>query len=249
MSNSLSEAKVLSACQILFGEDVKLDRNFLFYLQPGGLKSAFRRRAKEVHPDLVQRGGSELRRRTELFRQLVEAHDIVSEFFRQRETGSWGRSAGASAAAPRPAERSGTAADGYYHGQVPQIHLTIGRYCYYRGIIPYRILIEAVAWQRRQRPLLGEIARRWGWLDDDGVRRINAAGRTRQRFGERAVELGLLGNQQVQSLLLHQQSRQQPLGRYFVECGLASEAEMERLVAEMHYHNARVFQQAAAASS
>lgn len=245
MSNSLSETKVLGACQILFGEEVKLDRNFLYYLQPGGLKSAFRRRAKEVHPDLLQRGGAEMRRRrTELFRQLVEAHDLVCEFFRQRDAGLWGRSSapppgGRQAHAPTPA------GDGYYRGPVPQLHLTIGRYCYYRGVVPYPVLIEALAWQRRQRPLLGEIARRWGWLDDDGVRRINAAGRPRQRFGERAVALGLLGPHQVQSLLLHQKSRQLPLGRYFVEGGFVSSTEMDRLVAEMHRHNAQLSRRAA----
>ena len=246
--SSLSEAQVLSACQILFGEEVKLDRNFLFYLQPSGLKSAFRRRAKEVHPDLFQRGGSEMRRRrTELFRQLVEAHELIREFFRQRDAGLWERHARPQAsAAGRPPESQGAGGDGYYRGQIPQIHLTIGRYCYYRGIIPYHALIEALTWQRRQRPLLGEIARRWGWLNEESVRRISNGVRPQQRFGERAVALGLLEPQQVQTLLHHQQSRQQRLGHYFVESGYTDSAGMTRLVAEMHQHNARVFNRAAA---
>lgn len=249
----LSETRVLNACHVLFGEGVRLDRDFLFYLQPSGAKAAYRRRAKEVHPDLLERATPELRRRrAELFRQLVEAHDLMNEFFQQRETGQWGgrqHSASASHRAhkrqPAPAARTARApedaqAGQFFTGEVPAIHLNIGRYCYFRGVIPYAVLIEAVSWQRRQRPAIGEIARRWGWLSEDALRKVVRSRGLLGRFGERAVQLGFLAPAQVQSLLYYQRSQQQRLGHYFVERGYVNSEEMDRLARDLQLHNAKV---------
>lgn len=246
----LSEAKILNACHVLFGEGVRLDRDFLFYLQPSGAKAAYRRRAKEVHPDLVERGTPEAhRRRAELFRQLVEAHDLMNEFFRQRQSGQWSggtlrytqaasRPHGWQASPPRTA--AGAHGQRFYQGEIPSTRLTIGRYCYFRGVIPYSALIEAISWQRRQRPPIGEIARRWGWLSEESLRRVTTSRGLIGRFGERAVQLGLLMPSQVQSLLYYQRTQQQRLGQFFVERGLVGSDEMERLVKELQLHNASV---------
>lgn len=242
----LPEIKVLSACQILFGEGVRLDREFLQYLQPSGAKAAYRRRAKEVHPDLLELGSPEAkRRRSDLFRELVEAHDLVSEFFRQRELGQWQRPTGRFTSpphqAPRPASQGFKSEKNsrFYQGPIPGVALSIGRYCYFRGVIPYATLIEALAWQRRQRPAIGEIATRWGWLNEEKARRISNSRGILGRFGERAVQLGFLGPEQVQALLHYQRSRQQRIGAYFIERGFVSTDEMERLVLDLQAHNAR----------
>lgn len=47
----MEEQQLLHACRILFGAEVMVSRSFLDYLQLNGLKSAFRRRALETHPD------------------------------------------------------------------------------------------------------------------------------------------------------------------------------------------------------
>ncbi|HAD04083.1 MAG: hypothetical protein A2091_08325 [Desulfuromonadales bacterium GWD2_61_12] len=242
----LPEMKVLRACQVLFGEGVRLDREFLHYLQPSGAKAAYRRRAKEVHPDLLERGSPEAkRRRSDLFRELVEAHDLVSEFFRQRDLGQWQRSDARFRPPPhrssRPAPPAGKSEKGsrFYQGPIPGVVLSIGRYCYFCGIIPYATLIEALAWQRRQRPAIGEIATRWGWLNEEKARRISHSRDIVGRFGEKAVQLGFLGPEQVQALLFYQRSRQQRIGAYFIEQGFVSAEEMERLVRELHAHNVR----------
>lgn len=249
---ALPEKTVLKACQILFGEGVNLDRNFLHYLQPSGAKAAYRRRAKEVHPDLLERGSPEAKRhRSDLFRELVEAHDLVSEFFRQRESGQWQKAAVRHAPAayrpprpaspPRPTPPKSKAEKGcrFYQGPIPRIALSIGRYCYFRGVIPYATLIEALSWQRRQRPAIGEIATSWGWLNEDKARSISMTRGIFGRFGEKAVELGLLAPGQVQALLLYQRSRQQRIGSYFIERGFVSAREMERLVLDLQAHNAK----------
>lgn len=248
----IPESKVLNACQVLFGAGVKLDREFLVYLQPGGARAAYRKRAKEIHPDLLQRSSPESNRQgAELFRQLVEARELISEFFRQRESGQWRLQHSSLVAAVRPSGRppgtrhSSEAAGPHAQERVPAVSLTIGRYCYYRGVVPYAVLLEAVTWQRRQRPLLGEIARRWGWLDETGIRWIATRGNQPGRFGEKAVALGLLAPEQVRALLFYQRAQQKKIGRYFIERGFLSEPEMDRLVAELEEHNRRTFRGAA----
>jgi len=49
--HEFSAKELLSACRILFGPDVVINRDFLWYLQQEGAKSAYWSRAKESHPD------------------------------------------------------------------------------------------------------------------------------------------------------------------------------------------------------
>lgn len=242
----IHETKVLSACHVLFGDGVRLDRDFLLYLQPSGAKAAYRRRAKEVHPDLHAAAPPELRnRRSELFRELVAAHELVCEFFRQREAGQGASplptGEGRSQHGSRSPRSTPTDASPFYRGQLPRAQLTIGRYCYYRGVIPYSALIEALTWQRQQRPVIGELARRRGWLNEEGMRQVFAARDSGSKFGEKAVALGILSAEQVRELLRCQRSRSQRLGQFFIERGYVSEKEMNRLTREMRLHNAAVF--------
>ena len=46
-----SEIALLNACRTLFGKEVNLSHEFLYYLQPSGAKTAFRNQAKAHHPD------------------------------------------------------------------------------------------------------------------------------------------------------------------------------------------------------
>lgn len=230
MSLLLSEAEVLEACRVLFGGEVSLSRDFLFYLQPSGAKTAFRQKAKETHPDVYQGDDPSVRQRhAESFRQVTQAYKLLSSFLSEREKNP-GRLF-------RFAFRREEGEDDPF---VPSRILEIGLFLYYRRIVPFRTLAEALVWQRRQRPAIGQIARRWGWLDENGLARIAAARIPFTRFGEKAVHLGLLTPAQVRTLLFYQRARQQRLGQFFVEQGLITAEEMERLVEELRRHNAGV---------
>lgn len=246
MADSISEERIFNACRVLFGPDVRLTREFLHYLQPGGAKSEYRRRAKRLHPDLHGHDPALQRRQAELFRELVEAQELVLDFLELRDGGRWrpppGSDAKRRAAKPdRPPETEQSAPGGeewYFNGSVPKRYLEIGLFLFYRRLIPFKELIAALVWQRRQRPALGAIARRWGWLDEAAVRRIATDTAHFGRFGERAVEMGLLNAFQVRTLLHYQRSQQQRLGDYFVRRGLVGRVRMESLADELARHNA-----------
>lgn len=252
MTTPLSEVQVIQACQTLFGSEVNVGKGFLCYLQPEGLKSAYRKKAKETHPDLFAfETPHVLKEQTSLFRDVVDAYDVVSLFFKQREEGLWTPSPYAQASRrrhqgkkharkPDTCARENTNARTVDQKPLPFRPLQIGRYLYYRGFITYRALIDAVVWQRKQRPVIGDIALRWGWLSAEAVERIIKAGGLQGRFGEKAVNLDLLSSFQVNVLLYFQHSQQERLGAYFVRHNILETEELERLVRELCEHNARV---------
>lgn len=245
MTASLHENEVLRACRTLFGPEVWLDRHFLCYLQPDGAKAAYRKRAKETHPDRFPHEQRIQKLQAERFQAVHHAYDLIRAFLTQRDRlgGTFFTSAGTRStdssepqAHPHREQPSPNAS-----GPIPSRTYEIGSYLYALGAISYRALIEALVWQRRQRPPIGETAYRWGWLNEQAVRRVIQHRGTRgRRFGEKAVEMGLLTPFQVRTLLFHQRNRHQRLGQYFVQQGHLTEEQLDAFVRQMHGHNARV---------
>jgi len=235
------EPALFDACRTLFGDEIHLDPGFLDYLQPSGARTAFRSRAKEHHPDRFAAAPPEVRSlQTARFREIHQAYTLLSDFLACRQCAPARPSAQPAPAPrpPRPARRRPAAAPRDLPG-LPPLPLEFGIFAYYCGRISYRTLIDALVWQRRQRPALGAIARQWGWLSESQVNAILDNRGLFGRFGRKAVELGLLNPLQVAALLRHQRSRQQRLGQYFIDRGLLSPAETDRLASDLERHNAR----------
>ncbi len=251
LAAAIPETDVLNACRALFGAGIIPSMNFLASLKPGDVKAAYRKKAKETHPDLFfEKGPLFQKKQAEQFRAVLESYTLVQEFFKQREAGRRPTHQGtARRAKPEAKPRARTTAAGaptkeshnrFHDGFIPPYRMEIGRYLFYRGRIPYSALIMALSWQRRHRPAIGDIAMRWGWLDQHAVRRILDCSGRFLLFGQRGVHLGFLTPFQVRVLLTYQRSLQKKLGRYFVEQGLLRHYEMERLVAELKAHNAGI---------
>jgi len=232
----LSETALLNACRTLFGEELSLTREFLWYLQPSGVKAAYRLRAKEAHPDLHHAAPQQVRsQQTRFFQEINQAYDLLCAFFSERDKGN--RAIQEGQAQPHPP--AGGWRDGGNAG-VPERPLEFGHYLFSRGAINYRQLIDALVWQRRQRPTIGELAQRFGWLSAEDAQRIGRDRGPYARFGERAVRLGLLDSGQVRSLLMHQRTLHRRIGRYFIEQGILGEAEIESMAIQLDEHNTRV---------
>lgn len=233
------EAKLINACRILFGPDVEVTREFLCYLQPEGVRNAYRKRARQCHPD-VMTAGSGHANHTELFRRSVEAYEVLNSFLRDRKTISPLRVA-PSRKAPTPIKRVERATnERYYSGPFPTIELKTGLYLYYCGAVSYQALVRSLLWQRSMRPPLGEFACSWGWINQETISEILSATHLVCPFGERALKLGHISQSQLNILLLHQRFIQKPIGRYFVQNSLLSESELLRHLRELARHNQKV---------
>jgi hypothetical protein len=242
-----SETALLHACRTLFGREVKLSRDFLLSLQPDGAKSAFRRMAKAYHPDVhMGMTTSQNKQKTEHFLELRQAYDTLIDFLENR------RSMG-SVNLKDPCEGttddSGVAQKWWRAGArtlrvkpsaIPSIQLEFGMFCFYLKKISYQELIDALVWQRRQRPPLGTLALRQGWLSEIDIGNINASHHGGRRFGKKAIDLGYLSESQVNSLLDSQRSQQLRLGQYFIGQGLLSESETEAIDEKLQLHNRQV---------
>lgn len=234
-----AEQLLLNACRTLFGDAVSLGPEFLSYLQPSGAKSAFRSQVKQHHPDRFAGASPEIKvRQTERFREIHQAYNLLSDFLTTRHRQPRAVAPGARTNHPSRQPGPQTQSTGRDHAQLPPLPLEFGLFAFYRGRIDYRDLIEALVWQRRQRPSIGALAQQWGWLSADKVRQVLAS-RNGGRFGRKAMALGLLTPLQVDALLRQQRIQQQRLGQYFVERGLMTANEAEALAQELSRHNAR----------
>ncbi|MBI5069549.1 MAG: molecular chaperone DnaJ [Deltaproteobacteria bacterium] len=224
------------------------------------LKRTYKKRVLETHPDRAQalgRSEAELAREfhalAEAYRLLVEA-PVTAPRRAPSRSPSRTRSAPRQAAQPRakkgPARPAAEPPRGRArvhvafsgHG-LPRRRLRFAEYLFYSGRVTWEALVQAVAWQRRQRPPVGRIAVQYGFLTSEQVSEILAArhadGRFRVPFGTYAVERGYLRPLQRLALLGTQARLQRRIGQYFVERGLISEEEIEGLKAALWRHNAR----------
>jgi hypothetical protein len=132
----------------------------------------------------------------------------------------------------------------FYEGTVPKRPLLFGQFLYYSGRITWRQLIDGLVWQRRRRPLTGQLACELGFLNTHDVGVILA---TRQRegrfdipFAEYAELLGYLTPYQRRVLCSRLLLRQHPLGQYYVQEGIVPQSELSRFLVAQRRHNDRI---------
>jgi hypothetical protein len=230
------EEDLLDACRMLFGPHIGVNGQFLHYIQADGLRRAYRARAREYHPD-VARTTTDQARRTELFRKSVAAYELLAGYLQARKPVPTREQAPRRAPVRPKAPVERYPNERFYRGPFPTLELKIGLFLYYKGEISYQALVRALLWQRNQRPRVGELACKWGWLEEDAIPFILQATCLTGCFGARAVKLGYLTEQQLRVLLFHQRSLHQPIGRYFVMNGILTEDKLRRMLRECAQHN------------
>jgi hypothetical protein len=223
---------VESALDVLFGANRPDCRDADEFRRE--VREAFRRRALDSHPDRAHALGRSEVRLAEEFRRILEAYQVLS----REEAPPAPRPA-----AQRPRDRvSRPPRDHVHRAPLPHRPLLFAEFLYYSGRASWRNLVEAVAWQRRQRPSIGRIAVEWGHLSDDEVRELLDRRRREgagEPFGEYARRQGFLTAPQLLALLGRQRRLQQRIGQFFVETGILGEGEIASLDADLSRHNAR----------
>jgi hypothetical protein len=98
MKSLIIEKQFFRSCEILFGSDLNVSKEFFDYLRLSDLKTAYRKRAMETHPDRIA-GENQLQqqRNHDPFHAVQEAYEQLLLFLKTKE-------AGIPAAASRKAE-------------------------------------------------------------------------------------------------------------------------------------------------
>lgn len=237
---ALSIPEVFDACGLLFGPEVEISLDFLKYLEPSGLRSAYRKKALETHPDRAKALGRDEAKMSERFREATLAYERLVPIVRNRgavllQGKSSAKIDNEKTNARHQAKRGFS--DLFYTKEIPRRELLLGQLLYYSGLISWRTLIGAIASQRRQRPLIGQIALEWKMISRNEIQRILMWRNFRGKFGERAIRLGYLSRFQLMALLGKQRNLQCPIGEFFVNEGILDLQDMEAMVERQKIHN------------
>ena len=84
MESPTAQHRLFRSCEILFGSELTISGEFLDYLQLGGLKTAYRKRAMETHPDRVA-GKMARQGCKDSFYKVQEAYEDLIGFLKTRE--------------------------------------------------------------------------------------------------------------------------------------------------------------------
>lgn len=124
------------------------------------LRTAFRRRALELHPDRAAALGRDAGTLGEEFRSLCAAFEALEALAGDEPRG-----------APPPPQRSGRRP----RGGLPPRPLRFAEYLYYAGRISWADLAEAIAWQRHAGRRIGQWFVERGLLGPGEVRGVKEA--------------------------------------------------------------------------
>jgi len=126
---------------------------------------------------------------------------------------------------------------------LPRRRVRLAEFLYYSGRISWAAMVEAITWQRSQRPAVGRIAVDFGFLTAVEVMQVierrHRAGAADVPFGEFALRLGMITPFERLAMVGRQTRLQRPIGQYFVERGVIAEHEFEQLRREIVRHNLR----------
>lgn len=249
---------ILKACRILFGQEIELSVDFLYYMQSSGIKSAYRKRALETHPDVAAREegdfSDERAQEDEPFIETHWAYERLIEFIGMRDSRHARRhqpmrvpgtvvQPGRHRIKRRPRRsasgRPWTEGPGghYFRGQMPRRQLMLGEYLFYGGHVSWEALIKAIVWQRRQRPRFGDMAVRWGWLKEGHIEEGFRNRRLGEQIGQSLSRLGLLSDSQLGALVIKQRGLQRPIGEFFVLKGYLEAHRLNELLECHRKHN------------
>jgi len=227
---------LLSAYSVLFDSSVGFSEAFLKELQPTQLKTAFRKKALATHPDRSMALGlteAELQIR---FQKVSTAYEVLKPFVtrKKKKKQEYNTPADRRTGNKPPQKRP---KDHYFNGTLPERRLKIGQFLYYSRLISWQTLIDAIVWQKKQRPLFGQIAKDWGYLTPSDIIRIIRHKKYHDRFGDYALRNGYLTPFQQMAIAGKQRICQPRIGGHFIRKGFVTESQMKVYRQKVFFHN------------
>ena len=213
--------------RILFGYGVS--NQFLATLEGPALKHAYRQAALRTHPDSFTDTDSPSQA---LFVAVNQAYQALSSYIAGRANGL-----GTVVPTADTATRSKSFAPIFYHGAVPETSLRLAEFLYYTRVISWNVMIDAIIWQRRQRPRFGDMAKQRHLLAEDDIRTIFTKKKIGEKIGSVAVRLGLMNVEEVNTILDEQINLQVPIGLYFTEQGYLEADQLDLILSDLQLHN------------
>ncbi|MBU1169261.1 MAG: DnaJ domain-containing protein [Proteobacteria bacterium] len=242
MLTTVSGTDLVRACQILFSPDASCSLSFVKSLDPLTLKTAFRKKALETHPDRSRALGKHEADQSRRFLEVKMAYEVLLPLA-EKSVAVTEKKRATKRHPNQDRERETRFRDArsrmssYYRGVVPTQELKFGQFLYYSGIITWRQLIDAISFQRCIKPRYGQIAREWNIIDLHQVVLILQNKNQDERFGEYARKCGFITGFQHLAILGKQRQFHRLFGEYFVNEGILSQRQLDIAVKQAMFHN------------
>lgn len=258
--SSVNANELLNSYRLLFNPYASVSIGIFNNLYIQQVKSAYRQKVKMTHPDKSTQLGIQENILTKEFKEITKAYEILL-FYIEREKNrnefnpplSPERSStealhsshiNESVISPepptsRPIEPSRIQGDFYYRGLIPGIRLRFGRFLYYRGLISWKMLVDSINWQKKRRPLIGQLCIKQNYLTSQDVAMVLYYNRNGVPFGQVAKNLGILTDEQIQEILKKQTPYKSKLGNLFIEKNIFSKDQINQFIQELKNHNSR----------
>ncbi len=265
---NFTKSDLIGAYTLLFSETGFRSIDQIYRISSASLKTAYRDKAKKNHPDRARQLGVSEAVLSERFKEITRAYNDLNRFIQGCSRSSAARPAGydhryrgkekkkehhntepqagrdareecAAGARESAGREHGAGAWKTEYRMMSGKEVPLGQYLLFQGIITLKTLIQAIHWQRVQRPPFGTIAREWKILTREEILSIFRNRRMHEKFGECALRLGYLNSFQHRAILCKQKNIQRPIGQFFVEQSILSPAELERHLFNHRRHNAQ----------
>lgn len=249
MNSKINEKELIDSIKILFPQLGQSDATSPGKVTLGTVKSAFKALALRNHPDRSKIIGTDEKILNEKFMRINEAYkklcihiesgamDIVNNYtkkdLRPEKTYPFENKC-----APDQKKR-------YYEqfaGSIylPEKEILLGQFLMYAGLISLNSLVEAVFWQRKQRPSFGMIATDWKILTPFKIADILKNKKINEKFGDCAIRLKYITPFQQRAILCKQMRFHKKIGEYFVRKGTISAEKVNELHDLQKIHNSRI---------
>lgn len=232
--------KILNACQVLFGDNTLYSINFLEGLDKLELKTAYRKKVMETHPDRAKTLGINENIMKYRFQNVISAYNLLTPFIEKKKMILNNNTKDEPQKATKSASEKSRIYEKFHKGKIPRKKLLLGQFLYYSGIISFKTLLAAIAWQRSKRPCFGKIAKDWNFLTNNNISTILTKRGPREKMGEYALNNGYINAFQFMAVLGRQRMLQPLFGDYFVKKRILSPRQLEDLNQKAMEHNMRI---------
>ena len=237
--------EIEEACAHLLGPEFCVRSGWQGRVDRHRLKQAFRQRVFAAHPDRASSLGVPATILQERFLVLQQSYTALLQLLSQPAASPKRSAPPRAKPKKRPPSketaRQGPASQVFFAGQAPSRSLKLGEFLYYNGYISQQELFDAVRWQRRQRPRVGEIAQSFGFLDPVSISHLLELRQGSRKLNEPLAEFarnqGYLSHFQWMAVVGRQRRLQKPIGHFWIQSGLFSVKSMADLVEDQRKHN------------
>lgn len=233
--------QLLKDCAILFGESAEFSQAFLDYLQQGGLKSAYRQRVMETHPDRL-RVLPEPHRPLQVntFHEVQAAYERLEQFIKMRDAGEQliiRLSQGKQSRSTRAPSGKTQSQSSFRYADITRVD-EIKPFILKTGGIVHNLgrSQRLYSGPMPERPLLfGNFLYYLGLTNWHTISRILITQRLgRPRLGEMAQQLGILTPAQIDQILATR-TRGTRFGEKAIDLGIVRPEQVLRLVARQNF--------------